>query len=251
MGLLPLAPEASASASSATSAHEAQKNCRQEHTVYPEPKRIVGTRRSHVAKRRLLKFFAALVVIFVVVGFVCHHRGLDARRARTSGARSLDARPARRRHAGRNAAGRRVRAGHRRHARADRARLRRCAAPRQDRCAYRLRCSSCPRISTLPTGERCRKCATRSSISGNPASASTRISNTAAIASTTWPRRPIASYMVPSSPLDVKGLASYEVFLRGTLDKIGAQGRFRAHRRIQDRAEPADPARPSRPPTAR
>jgi protease IV len=29
-------------------------------------------------------------------------------------------------------------------------------------------------------------------------------------------------YMVPTSPLDLNGLASYELFLRGTLDKIGA-----------------------------
>ena len=33
-------------------------------------------------------------------------------------------------------------------------------------------------------------------------------------------------FMLPTSPLDVKGLASYEVFLRGTFDKIGAQADF-------------------------
>jgi protease-4 len=33
-------------------------------------------------------------------------------------------------------------------------------------------------------------------------------------------------FMVPTSALDVKGLAAYEVFLRGTLDKIGAQADF-------------------------
>lgn len=33
-------------------------------------------------------------------------------------------------------------------------------------------------------------------------------------------------FMMPSSPLDVKGIASYEVFLRGTLDKIGATADF-------------------------
>jgi protease IV len=33
-------------------------------------------------------------------------------------------------------------------------------------------------------------------------------------------------FMVPSSALDVKGLASYELFLRGTLDKIGATADF-------------------------
>jgi protease-4 len=32
--------------------------------------------------------------------------------------------------------------------------------------------------------------------------------------------------MIPTSPLDLKGLASYEVFLKGTLDKIGAQADF-------------------------
>jgi protease-4 len=33
-------------------------------------------------------------------------------------------------------------------------------------------------------------------------------------------------FMLPTSPLDVKGLASYDVFLRGTFDKIGAQADF-------------------------
>jgi protease-4 len=33
-------------------------------------------------------------------------------------------------------------------------------------------------------------------------------------------------FMMPSSGLDVKGLATYEVFLRGTLDKIGASADF-------------------------
>ena len=33
-------------------------------------------------------------------------------------------------------------------------------------------------------------------------------------------------YLVPSSSLDVAGLATYEVFLKGTLDKIGAQADF-------------------------
>ena len=33
-------------------------------------------------------------------------------------------------------------------------------------------------------------------------------------------------FMIPSAALDVKGIASYEVFLRGTLDKIGAKADF-------------------------
>jgi protease-4 len=33
-------------------------------------------------------------------------------------------------------------------------------------------------------------------------------------------------FMVPSAQLDVKGIASYEMFLRGTLDKIGAKADF-------------------------
>jgi protease IV len=33
-------------------------------------------------------------------------------------------------------------------------------------------------------------------------------------------------FMVPSAALDVKGIASYEIFLRGTLDKIGAKADF-------------------------
>ena len=33
-------------------------------------------------------------------------------------------------------------------------------------------------------------------------------------------------YLMPTSPLDVKGLASYDIFLRGTLDKVGAYPDF-------------------------
>jgi protease IV len=33
-------------------------------------------------------------------------------------------------------------------------------------------------------------------------------------------------FMVPSSPLDVRGIATYELFLRGTLDKMGAKADF-------------------------
>jgi len=33
-------------------------------------------------------------------------------------------------------------------------------------------------------------------------------------------------YLLPTSPLDVKGLASYDIFLRGTLDKVGAYPDF-------------------------
>ena len=33
-------------------------------------------------------------------------------------------------------------------------------------------------------------------------------------------------YLVPTSSLDVKGMATYEVFLKGTLDKIGASADF-------------------------
>ena len=33
-------------------------------------------------------------------------------------------------------------------------------------------------------------------------------------------------YLLPTSPLDLTGVASYEIFLRGTLDKIGAYPDF-------------------------
>ena len=33
-------------------------------------------------------------------------------------------------------------------------------------------------------------------------------------------------YLMPSSPLDLTGVASYEIFLRGTFDKIGAYPDF-------------------------
>jgi hypothetical protein len=36
--------------------------------------------------------------------------------------------------------------------------------------------------------------------------------------------------MVPSAALDVRGIATYEVFVRGTLDKIGATADFEKNR---------------------
>jgi protease-4 len=47
-------------------------------------------------------------------------------------------------------------------------------------------------------------------------------------------------YLLPASPLDLTGVASYEIFLRGALDKLGVRPEFPAHRRLQDRAQPAD-----------
>ena len=40
--------------------------------------------------------------------------------------------------------------------------------------------------------------------------------------------------LLPSSVLDLKGLATYEVFLRGAFDKIGVDARLHPHRRLQD-----------------
>ena len=44
-------------------------------------------------------------------------------------------------------------------------------------------------------------------------------------------------FLMPSAPLDLVGVATYELFLRGTLDKIGAYPRPAPHRRVQDRRE--------------
>ena len=42
-------------------------------------------------------------------------------------------------------------------------------------------------------------------------------------------------FMSPTSPLMLVGVASYELFLRGTLDKVGGRGGHAGRRRIQDR----------------
>ena len=107
-----------------------------------------------------------------------------------------------------------------------------CARPRSIRVSGGA--AEADRVRVAVTGRRSRKCATRSSTSRSPASRSTRTSNTAAIASTTWRPRPIAIFLMPSSPLDSRGVATYELFLRGTLDKIGVVSRPPAHRRLQD-----------------
>ena len=44
-------------------------------------------------------------------------------------------------------------------------------------------------------------------------------------------------FLMPSSPLDLTGVATYELFLRGTLDKIGAYPGPASHRRLQDRRQ--------------
>ena len=41
-------------------------------------------------------------------------------------------------------------------------------------------------------------------------------------------------FLMPSTPLDLVGVATYELFLRGTLDKIGAYSRSASHRPVQD-----------------
>ena len=53
-------------------------------------------------------------------------------------------------------------------------------------------------------------------------------------------------FLTPSATLDLTGMASYELFLRGTLDKIGAYPRCAAHRRIQDLLEHLHPNTPIR-----
>ena len=56
---------------------------------------------------------------------------------------------------------------------------------------------------------------------------------------------------MPSSPLDLTGVATYELFLRGTLDKIGVVPGPAPHRRLQDRGRTRSPRRATRRRTAR
>ena len=51
-------------------------------------------------------------------------------------------------------------------------------------------------------------------------------SNTAATASTTWPALLTRCICCRRSPLDLSGVASYEIFLRGAFDKVGAYPDF-------------------------
>ena len=115
---------------------------------------------------------------------------------------------------------------------------RRRPAQGEGRHARRRRAAHADRLAARRTGARCRKCATRSSTSASRASRSSPTSNTAATASTTSPAPPTRCSCMPTAPLDLTGVASYELFLRGTLDKIGAYPDFAAHRRLQDRGEP-------------
>ena len=56
---------------------------------------------------------------------------------------------------------------------------------------------------------------------------------------------------MPTSPLDLTGVASYEMFLRGTLRQDRRLSRLRAHRRLQDRPQSVTRRRDSRRRTAR
>ena len=73
-----------------------------------------------------------------------------------------------------------------------------------------------------PTWPRSRKCATRSSTSAARASRSSPTSRTAARPTYYLATACDRIFLMPSSPLELTGIASYELFLRGTLDKIGA-----------------------------
>ena len=179
-----------------------------------------------MAKRRLLKFFLSLVVLFVVVGVVAVigawmlvSRGPSVPDNSTLilriGGELVESPP--------NDVLGQVTGGA---PRADRPQLCRCAPARQDRSAHQLRPDRSNADSNLRTGARCRRSATRSSISRSRESAFPPIWNTPASASTTSRRPPTASICVPTSALDVTGVATYQVFLKGTLDKIGAQADF-------------------------
>jgi hypothetical protein len=44
-------------------------------------------------------------------------------------------------------------------------------------------------------------------------------------------------FLMPSAPLDLVGVATYELFLRGTLDKIGAYPDLHRIGQLQDRGQ--------------
>ena len=58
-------------------------------------------------------------------------------------------------------------------------------------------------------------------------------------------------FLMPSSPLDLTGVATYELFLRGTLDKIGVVPGSAPRRRLQDRGRTRSPRRATPPRTGR
>ena len=146
---------------------------------------------------------------------------LPGRRPRTGRVVQLDAGPQGRRRSRRSRAGQRRRLPARVEGRRpSAASWTTCARPRSMPACRR--CCSNRRGSNRPTGPRSRRSATPCSTSRSPASPSTPTWNTAATASTTWPAPPTVIFLMPSSPLDLNGVATYQVFLRGTLDKIGA-----------------------------
>ena len=71
-------------------------------------------------------------------------------------------------------------------------------------------------------GARSRKCATRSSTSRPRASRSSRILEFGGEQEFYLASACDKVFLMPTSSLDLTGMASYELFLRGTLDKIGA-----------------------------
>ena len=78
---------------------------------------------------------------------------------------------------------------------------------------------------------------TRSPTSDARASLSSAISNTAGEQEFYLASACDKVFLMPTASLDLTGMASYELFLRGTLDKIGAYPGHAAHRRIQDRVQ--------------
>ena len=101
------------------------------------------------------------------------------------------------------------------------------------------------------SGARSRRCATRSSTSGRRASRSSRILEYGGEQEYYLASACDKVFLMPTASLDLTGIASYELFLRGTLDKIGAYPDVAAHRRLQDRGEHLHGAHLSRRRTAR
>ena len=84
----------------------------------------------------------------------------------------------------------------------------------------------CRRLSSRRTGERFRNFATPCSTSGSPASAISAYLEYAGEREYYLATAADKIYLVPTGSLDVTGIATYEVFLKGTLDKVGAQADF-------------------------
>ena len=172
-----------------------------------------------MAVRRGVWVVIVLIVLAVSISAIGHAADLQRGRPRATGHQQFDARPAHRREPERDGSRRRVRPVHRRHA--DRPSRRRDDPQGQDRQAHHEHHPEAVRRGRA-VGRRSRKCATRSPTSarsGKPIVAYLEYGGEQEFYLATVCDK---VFLMPTTTLDLTGMASYELFLRGTLDKIGA-----------------------------